>query len=108
MPESPSRTMTLHPRSLNYSYGSFEDGGSYQQADDGGSQPSAYGSFECPQHPNGYVCGCYDMRWMYNITFHYSTGKKKDFEKLMADSSMSLDDIDDIKEVWATKCSEKM
>ncbi|KAH9602118.1 hypothetical protein KSS87_003144, partial [Heliosperma pusillum] len=63
---------------------------------------------ECPQHPNGYVCGCYDMRWMYNITFHYSTGKKKDFEKLMADSSMSLDDIDDIKEVWATKCSENM
>ncbi|KAH9608271.1 hypothetical protein KSS87_006208 [Heliosperma pusillum] len=48
------------------------------------------------------------MRWMYNITFYYSMGKKKDFEKLMADSSMSLDDIDDIKEVWATKCSENM
>ncbi|KAH9619845.1 hypothetical protein KSS87_016423 [Heliosperma pusillum] len=63
---------------------------------------------ECPQQPKGYECGYYVMKWMYNITFYYSTGKEKDFEKLMADSSMSLDDIDEIKEVWATKCLNNM
>ncbi|KAH9617485.1 hypothetical protein KSS87_017298, partial [Heliosperma pusillum] len=62
----------------------------------------------CPQQPKGYECGYHDIKWMYDITFYYSTGKEKDFEKLMPDSSMSLDDIDDIKEVWATKCSENM
>ncbi|KAK9705769.1 hypothetical protein RND81_07G080200 [Saponaria officinalis] len=63
---------------------------------------------ECPQQPEGYECGYYVMKWMYNITFYYSTGNEKDFEKVMADSTMSLDDINEIKEVWATKCLDNM
>ncbi|KAH9618051.1 hypothetical protein KSS87_019556, partial [Heliosperma pusillum] len=28
---------------------------------------------KCPQQPKGYECGYYVMKWMYNITFYYST-----------------------------------
>ncbi|KAK9705945.1 hypothetical protein RND81_07G094400 [Saponaria officinalis] len=39
---------------------------------------------ECPQQPEGYECGYYVMKRMYNITFYYSTGNENDFEKVFA------------------------
>ncbi|KAL9232337.1 hypothetical protein vseg_007461 [Gypsophila vaccaria] len=63
---------------------------------------------KCPQQPEGYECGYYVMKWMYNITFYYSKGKEEDFEKIMTDSSMSPDDINEIKEVWTSKCIANM
>ncbi|KAL9238942.1 hypothetical protein vseg_013307 [Gypsophila vaccaria] len=62
----------------------------------------------CTQQPEGYECGYYVMKWMYNIILYYSKGKEEDFEKIMADSSMSFDDINETKEVWASKCIANM
>ncbi|XP_074296938.1 uncharacterized protein LOC141627602 [Silene latifolia] len=63
---------------------------------------------DCPQQPEDYECGYYVMKWMYNITFYYSKGDEEKFEKILADSAMSVEDINEVKEVWATKCLENM
>ncbi|KAH9614829.1 hypothetical protein KSS87_021786 [Heliosperma pusillum] len=63
---------------------------------------------ECPQQPEHYECGYYVMKWMYNITFYYSKGNEEQFEKIIGDSTMSLEDMNEVKEVWATKCLENM
>ncbi|KAK9666651.1 hypothetical protein RND81_14G201100 [Saponaria officinalis] len=63
---------------------------------------------ECPQQPEDYECGYYVMKWMYNITFYYSKGSEEKFEKIIADSTMSLEDLNEVKEAWATKCLENM
>ncbi|KAK9756294.1 hypothetical protein RND81_01G087600 [Saponaria officinalis] len=63
---------------------------------------------ECPQQPEDYECGYYVMKWMYNITFYYSKGNEEKFEKIIADSTMSAEDLNEVKEAWATKCLENM
>ncbi|XP_074310270.1 uncharacterized protein LOC141646141 [Silene latifolia] len=62
----------------------------------------------CPQQPKDYECGYYVMKWMYNITFYFSSKKEEEFVKLMEESSMSSGDIHEIKEEWATKCLENL
>ncbi|KAH9619225.1 hypothetical protein KSS87_010715 [Heliosperma pusillum] len=63
---------------------------------------------KCPQQPNDFECGYYVMKWMYNITFYFLRSKEEDFEKFMAESTMSNGDIYEIKEEWATKCLETL
>ncbi|KAH9605698.1 hypothetical protein KSS87_015535, partial [Heliosperma pusillum] len=63
---------------------------------------------ECPQQPAHFECGYYIIKWMYNITFYYSKGNEEQFEKIIGDLTMSHEDMNEVKEVWATKCSENM
>ncbi|KAK9714983.1 hypothetical protein RND81_06G135400 [Saponaria officinalis] len=63
---------------------------------------------ECPQQPEDYECGYYFMKWMYNITFYYLKGSEEKFEKIIADSTMSVEDLNKVKEAWAKKCLENM
>ncbi|KAK9690465.1 hypothetical protein RND81_09G129500 [Saponaria officinalis] len=63
---------------------------------------------ECPQQPEDYECGYYVMKWMYNITFYYSKGSEEKFEKIIADSTMSVEDLNEVKEACAINCLENM
>ncbi|KAK9676816.1 hypothetical protein RND81_11G103000 [Saponaria officinalis] len=60
---------------------------------------------QCPQQPNSYECGYYVMNWMYDIVVDYSK-RKDDLEKCVIDSVITVEDLDEIRELWSKHCKE--
>ncbi|KAK9742066.1 hypothetical protein RND81_03G146100 [Saponaria officinalis] len=60
---------------------------------------------QCPQQPNSYECGYYVMKWMYDIVVDYSK-RKDDLEKCVIDSVITVEDLDEIRELWSKHCKE--
>ncbi|KAK9734168.1 hypothetical protein RND81_04G119800 [Saponaria officinalis] len=60
---------------------------------------------QCPQQPNSYECGYYVMKWMYDIVVDYSK-RKDDLEKCVLDSVITVEDMDEVRELWSKHCKE--
>ncbi|KAK9668863.1 hypothetical protein RND81_13G092200 [Saponaria officinalis] len=60
---------------------------------------------QCPQQPNSYKCGYYVMKWMYDIVVDYSK-RKDDLEKCVLDSVITVEDLDEVQELWSKHCKE--
>ncbi|KAK9756480.1 hypothetical protein RND81_01G100700 [Saponaria officinalis] len=60
---------------------------------------------QCPQQPNSYECGYYVMKWMFDIVVDYSK-RKDDLEKCVQNSVITVEDLDEVRELWSKHCKE--